>query len=864
MSNLSRSHTGLLLRVRRADGSVDEHYAVAGVTIGRSKANTLVLAGDTSVDSVHHARVEAEDGGSLYLRCPAANTALEVDGRLCREVALAAGVKVCVGNTEIECVSCAAETATPMTVANSACPFCQNSQVALGGADPRPCPACGKSLLPIPPSDGRGSPVLVPTDFNGFRAEQFVTRGGMGIVLRGSVDHSATKCSSAKVTNVAIKLLEARTVGESSTLARFRQEIELLSRVQHPNVVQPIGSGNIAGFEYLVMAWIEGGSLKDMLDRARSDGGMIPFDAASQWFEQVALGLDAIHSAGVIHRDLKPSNLLLGSDNQIRIADLGVAKAVDDSTHSLTTTGQLPGTLIYMAPEQLAASADVDARADLYSLGVTFYELLTNQRPLGAWLPASQLNQTVPKPIDKVLTKLLNPDPSQRYADARQLLDAWDAATKPTPPQTSTGGQGIPTELVESAQAVPRQVAGEAPPLLPVLVGAGAIMFGIVNGLLFLNEATGLTALLLVLTLLQIPGGIGILLHRPWGRQLTEASAFGIVCTSGLGMIPSALGYQGSPIWSWGFATGLIWAACLKIAFRSASMTRALTLPSLVSRAAQSPNTTSPPGQPLTYRHSWNLYAGLCASTGLFCMGFLELLHVEAAVFIGFLFFAALILAAIGTIDKELFHKELSTLTHPKLLRTAKWLCGVGILLWMMALLQPAVYEAKQAANKAAEKQRAAEKHEIISLNNQFSLQTPAVWETDSELGGTVPGSVIHVSDRAHDIYLIATTQNKADIVWANLNAEAESRRKGFFETLSNPQLVSTEQLMIANKKAIQFEFTGVVENIRIAYVLTLLETETHAVMILGWTLPSQYQVIGPKLKEAISSFKELPAGSRR
>src|SRR5436309_8963200 len=99
----------------------------------------------------------------------------------------------------------------------------------------------------------------------------------------------------------------------------------------------------------------------------------------------------------MIHRDIKPSNILIGPDRMARIADLGIAKRIDSETTSYTTTGHAPGTFAYMAPEQIAAPDTVDGRTDLYALGMTFHELLTGARPVGAWRPASMVNPSVPR-----------------------------------------------------------------------------------------------------------------------------------------------------------------------------------------------------------------------------------------------------------------------------------------------------------------------------------------------------------------------------------------------------------------------------------------------------------------------------------
>ena len=106
------------------------------------------------------------------------------------------------------------------------------------------------------------------------------------------------------------------------------------------------------------------------------------FENVLPWFDQVCKGLAAVHAVGVIHRDIKPSNILIAQDGHVLLSDLGVGKRADANQTALTTTGQLPGTYEYMAPEQLSAPDTVDQRTDLYALGVTFYELLTGDRPV--------------------------------------------------------------------------------------------------------------------------------------------------------------------------------------------------------------------------------------------------------------------------------------------------------------------------------------------------------------------------------------------------------------------------------------------------------------------------------------------------
>ncbi len=418
MSRSSSSHR-LLLRVHRPDGTQDEYYAAQGLTIGRSVANTVVLAGDSTVDQMHHARVELSGDGGLRLICPDPTSILQVDGRSCHEVILAAGLKVRIGNSELECLSSRHSTVTPSTEKNSvcsSCPFCGHTSVPLDETDFRPCPGCGRYLLAVPfDNDSTG---LVGLDYGDYVAQRFVARGGMGLVLAGH--HRDTHAP------VAIKLLLDNDPSDSAR-ERFRKEAAHLAQVRHTNVVGVIDCGTADGRDYLVMDWIDGCSLADRLRTEVTGHGGLPFEQVRPWIVQVCQGLAAIHAQGIVHRDLKPANILVDGRGIARVADFGLAKQLRTDATSLTQTGQTPGTFHYMAPEQFACPDLVDPRTDLYALGVTAYELLTGTFPLGAWRPASQVNKTVPVRFDQLLYRLLETDPSRRTPSAADLLDQLDS-----------------------------------------------------------------------------------------------------------------------------------------------------------------------------------------------------------------------------------------------------------------------------------------------------------------------------------------------------------------------------------------------------------------------------------------------------
>lgn len=449
MSHSSNSNR-LLLRVHRPGGTQDEYYAAPGLTIGRSVANTVVLPDDSTVDQMHHARVELSDDGGLRLCCPDPTSILQIDGRSCREVILAAGLKVRIGNSELECLSRHHSTVTPSAEKNSdcsSCPFCDNTRVPLDGTDPRPCPDCGRNLLPVPfENESTG---LVGLDFGSYVAQRFVARGGMGLVLAGH--HRETHAA------VAIKLLLDQNPSDSAR-ERFCKEAAHLAQVRHTNVVGVIDSGTAEGRDYLVMDWIDGCSLADRLRTEVSDYGGLPFEQVRSWIVQVCHGLAAIHAQGIVHRDLKPANILVDGQGIAHVADFGLAKQARPNVTSLTQTGQTPGTFHYMAPEQFDCPNLVDPRTDLYALGVTTYELLTGTFPLGTWRPASRINKTVPVQFDQLLYRLLETDPSRRVPSAADLLGQLDsvvaAAAVPALPLGPGWDQPIPFAAIAIAGSI--------------------------------------------------------------------------------------------------------------------------------------------------------------------------------------------------------------------------------------------------------------------------------------------------------------------------------------------------------------------------------------------------------------------------
>jgi serine/threonine-protein kinase PpkA len=251
----------------------------------------------------------------------------------------------------------------------------------------------------------------------GYRIVRQIGAGGMATVFLAQPQEPGPP--------QVLKIMRLDSFGNDDGLQRFIQEFALLAQVQHPNVARIFRQDFSAGHAYIAMEYFPGGDL-----RAQIGKGVAP-DAAIDYVAQTAAGLAAIHAQGIVHRDLKPDNLMLRQDGTLALADFGVAKQVwmlmMDTGH-----GDIVGTPSYLSPEQ-ARGEPVDARCDLYSLGVLAYELLTGRRPYHAETARAMLdlhiNAPVPllpaqfKPMQPLLNRLMAKDREQRYPSAQAVID---------------------------------------------------------------------------------------------------------------------------------------------------------------------------------------------------------------------------------------------------------------------------------------------------------------------------------------------------------------------------------------------------------------------------------------------------------
>src|SRR5579875_2117210 len=204
----------------------------------------------------------------------------------------------------------------------------------------------------------------------GYRLLRPLGEGGMGKVYLAENDRGE---------RVAIKVLPPRrALEDENALLRFRREMDLSRRCAHPNIARTLDVGREGDIHFMVMEYIPGESLFDMVKGARAGPLRVP-DAA-RLFLKLIDGLDAAHQAGLIHRDIKPSNVMITPDGEVKLLDLGLARALDDEK-GITRANTVLGTLDYASPEQLGDASKADRRSDLYSVGCTLYFALSGRPP---------------------------------------------------------------------------------------------------------------------------------------------------------------------------------------------------------------------------------------------------------------------------------------------------------------------------------------------------------------------------------------------------------------------------------------------------------------------------------------------------
>jgi serine/threonine protein kinase len=262
--------------------------------------------------------------------------------------------------------------------------------------------------------------------FPQLEVEELIGQGGMGRVFRARQPHLNR--------TVALKLLSAERADDPEWQERFTREARALARLSHPNIVQVYDFGD-KPVPFLLMEHVDGVNLRQAMDT----GGLTTGEALAL-IPKLCDALQYAHEHGVLHRDIKPENILIDTEGRVKLVDFGLAKLRDEGAlpFTLTQSNARLGTLAYMAPEQVEKPADVDHRADIYSLGVVFYEMLTGELPLGRFPTPSEASGIDPR-LDGIVMRTLEKKQSKRPDSAKELRTEIERAQTGAAPQTPSG-----------------------------------------------------------------------------------------------------------------------------------------------------------------------------------------------------------------------------------------------------------------------------------------------------------------------------------------------------------------------------------------------------------------------------------------
>jgi tetratricopeptide (TPR) repeat protein len=267
---------------------------------------------------------------------------------------------------------------------------------------------------------------------------------------------------------VALKLVRPELMVHPEAMARFRQELLLASKISHKNILRIHDLGDAGGMKFISMAYVDGEDLHHVLLRE----GKLPLPRMLNIARQLCSALDAAHSENVVHRDLKPQNIMLGKDDLVQVSDFGLAKSIGaDAVTGMTQSGEMLGTPRYMAPEQVEAKT-VDARTDIYAIGLIFYEMVTGDVPFTAettlQLMYKRAHETPPAPntvvpdlppwLNNVIVKCLACNPDERYQSVRDILRDLENETGPD-------------AVKAKAEAKPAHVTVSLPPWSKIFTG---------------------------------------------------------------------------------------------------------------------------------------------------------------------------------------------------------------------------------------------------------------------------------------------------------------------------------------------------------------------------------------------------------
>ena len=302
-----------------------------------------------------------------------------------------------------------------------------------------------------------------------YRLESKLGSGGMSTVYL-ALDETLER-------RVAIKVLHREMTDQPDQIERFRRESRAVAQLSHPNVVAVIDAGDDAGHHpYIVFEYVEGETLKERIDRF----GRLPLDEAAAYTIEIGRGLQAAHLAGMVHRDVKPQNVLIDADGRAKVTDFGIA--LSQESDGLTKTGRVLGTTDYVSPEQ-AMGREVDARSDIYSLGILLYEMLIGEVPFKAetlvGVAMKHVNEPMPdvqqrRPgvsaaLAAVVERATQKEPKKRYPDMGSMLADLEGALE-VEIARSGGGTGDTTTVLDSVPTRQRLLSSRTVSIAGILL----------------------------------------------------------------------------------------------------------------------------------------------------------------------------------------------------------------------------------------------------------------------------------------------------------------------------------------------------------------------------------------------------------
>ena len=419
-------------------------------------------------------------------------------------------------NTSTHCPACNA--AIPADAPGGICPSC----ALLGVAQP----------TVILPPQRLASREEVAAAFPELEVMEMIGQGGMGVVFKARQPRLDRL--------VALKILPPHLAAQPGFSERFTREARALAKLHHPNIVTVFDFGESGGFFYLLMEFVNGVNLRKAMQ-----SGVKP-EQAMLLVPKICEALQFAHDHGVLHRDIKPENILLDTTGTPKLADFGIAKLADDKNSGLTLSGAALGTVSYMAPEQIEKPATVDHRADIYSLGVVFYEMLTGELPLGRFgAPSEKAN--VSEGVDAVVMRALEKERERRQQSAGEMKTQVEHAAPGGCQLTSRPAEHSPQEADGEPPGGVKHFLGHLTALAGIGIPASAVMPWM--------RSLGLTPTVMVF----VCAGLGVLTGMwPGGRKrrsrastVPGARAVDVICSRKLFGYPLwhiASGNQPDPV----------------------------------------------------------------------------------------------------------------------------------------------------------------------------------------------------------------------------------------------------------------------------------------------------------------------------